>query len=309
MATARPGPERPRMVTPEAVALDFRTANVGSRLLAYALDILVIGVVIVAVVLMVVLSGTTLPQWLAVASAAILIPAWYFGYFIALETLWRGRTLGKAALGLRVVTREGGPVRFRHAAVRALLGLVDFVASGGFLAVAFILLGRDNQRLGDIVAGTLVLRERSALPAPAPASFEPPSGLRSYTVTLDVSGLANEEYQTLRSFLLRATSLRPAPRAALAQQLATPLAARLRPPPPAGVSPETYLACVAAAVQQRQRLAAGPARPLPVPAAPQPGAPAPIPAGPLPPADEQTDEQTGDQTGEQGDGGAFTPPA
>jgi len=311
------------MVTPEAVALDFRTANVGSRLLAYALDLLVVGVVIVAVILMVVLSGTTLPQWLAITSAVILIPACYFGYFIAFETLWRGRTLGKAALGLRVVTREGGPVRFRHAAVRALLGLVDFTVSIGFLAVAFILLTRDNQRLGDIVAGTLVLRERSALPAPASASFEAPSGLQPYTATLDVSGLTNEEYQTLRAFLLRAKGLRPEPRAALARQLANPLVARLRPPPPAGVSPETYLACVAAAVQQRQRLAARPGPSpgpgfgfgaAPPPQSPPPDPPVPAPAAPapqVPPAAVSTrpPHPAGDQTDEQGDDGGFKPPA
>jgi len=306
------------MVTPEAVALDFRTANVGSRLPAYALDMLIVVAVLVAVVLMVLLSGTTLPRTLAITFAVILIPAWYLGYFIAFETLWRGRTLGKATFGLRVVTREGGPIRFRHAAVRALVGLVDFSFSGGFLAVAFIVMTRDNQRLGDIVAGTLVLRERSALGPPAPVSFPVPLGLESYTATLDVSGLTSEEYQALRSFLVRAKGLRPDPRAALARQLANPLAARLRPPPPAGVQPETYLACVAAAAQRRQRLAAtvtrGQPRPepsFPQPPLSQPHPPAPIPAGPAPapvpapaPAPAQ---QASAETAEEPDG-QFRPP-
>lgn len=282
------------MVTPEAVALDFPTANVGSRLLAYLVDMLIVGSVMLAVVLMAVLSGTVLPRSLAIATAVIIIPVWYFGYFIGFEALRRGRTPGKAALGLRVVTREGGPVRLRHAAVRALLGLVDFGVSGGFFAVAFILLTRDNQRLGDLVAGTLVLRERSGLPAPAPASFAPPPGLESYTATLDVSGLRTEEYQAVRSFLLRARELRPQPRDALARQLADPLAARLRPPPPAGVSAETYLACVAAAAQQRQRLAAEQGRP-------QPAAPAPLSPAPAAPIPATPAEEPG--------GGGFQPPS
>jgi uncharacterized RDD family membrane protein YckC len=253
--------ESARMVTPEAVALEFRTANLGSRILAYLVDMVVVvaGILVglFAVALIGQASDLVLPDWVALTLVLVLLPAWWLGYFIAFETLWRGRTLGKAALGLRVVTKEGAPVRFRHAAIRGLLGLVDFFVAGGFFAVVFILFTRDNQRLGDLVAGTLVLRERSALAAPAPVTFAPPPGLEHYTATLDTSGLSTEEYRAVRTFLLRAASLPPGPRSALALQLANPLAARLRPPPPAGVSPELYLSCVAAAYQQRQRLAAG----------------------------------------------------
>jgi uncharacterized RDD family membrane protein YckC len=265
------------MVTPEAVALEFRTANLGSRILAYLIDMVVVvaGIIVglFAVALLGQASDVVVPDWVALTIVLVLLPAWWLGYFIAFETLWRGRTLGKAALGLRVVTKEGAPIRFRHAAVRGLLGLVDFLIMGGFFAVVFILFSRDNQRLGDMVAGTLVLRERSALAAPTPVSFAPPPGLEHYTATLDPSGVGTEEYQAVRTFLLRAPSLSPGPRSALALQLASPLAARLRPPPPAGVSPELYLHCVAAAYQQRQRLAAAP-----VPAAPVPAAAAPVPA-------------------------------
>ena len=253
--------EPARMVTPEAVALEFRTANLGSRILAYLVDLVVVvaGIVVglLAVALIGQASDVVVPDWVALTIVLVLLPAWWLGYFIAFETLWRGRTLGKAALGLRVVTREGAPVRFRHAAVRGLLGLVDFLLLGGFLAVVFILFTRDNQRLGDMVAGTLVLRERSALAAPAAVTFTAPPGLEHYAATLDPSGVGTEEYQAVRMFLIRAPGLSPGPRSALALQLAGPLAARLHPPPPAGVSPEQYLRCVAAAYQQRQRLAPG----------------------------------------------------
>jgi uncharacterized RDD family membrane protein YckC len=245
--------EQPRMVTPEAVALDFTTANVGSRILAFVIDVAIVGVVSFLGVLPLALTDATLPEWLVVSILVILIPGWFFGYFTVSETLWRGRTVGKAALGLRVVTKEGGPVRFRHAAIRTILGLVDFGIGSGFFAIVLILLTRDNQRLGDMVAGTLVLRERSGLPAPAPVSFDVPAGLEPYVATLDVSGLTTERYQAVRSFLLRTRSLAPQPRASLALQLASPLAQRLRPPPPQGVPPELYLRCVAAAYQRRQR--------------------------------------------------------
>jgi uncharacterized RDD family membrane protein YckC len=253
--------ESARMVTPEAVALEFRTANLGSRILAYLLDMVIVALGILAGLLVVALIGqasdVVVPDWVALTIVLVLLPGWWLGYFIAFETLWRGRTPGKAALGLRVVTKEGAPVRFRHAAIRALLGIVDFLVMGGFFAVVFILLTRDNQRLGDLVAGTLVLRERSALAAPAPVSFAPPPGLEAYATTLDPSGIGTEEYLAVRTFLIRAASLAPGPRSALAMQLANPLAAKLRPPPPAGISPEAYLRCVAAAYQQRQRTAAG----------------------------------------------------
>ena len=263
--------EPARMVTPEAVALEFQTANLGSRILAYLIDLAVVTVGILAGLLAVALLGqatdVVVPDWVALTIVLVLLPGWWLGYFIAFETLWRGRTLGKAALGLRVVTKEGAPVRFRHAAIRGLLGLVDFALAGGFFAVVFILFTRDNQRLGDLVAGTLVLRERSGLAAPAPVTFTPPQGLEAYTATLDASRVGTEEYQAVRTFLLRAPSLPPGPRAALALQLANPLAGRLRPPPPAGISPELYLHCVAAAYQQRQRQAATPA-PAGAPAGP-----------------------------------------
>jgi uncharacterized RDD family membrane protein YckC len=254
--------ESARMVTPEAVALEFRTANLGSRILAYLLDMVIVALGILVGLLAVALIGqasdVVVPDWVALTIVLVLLPGWWLGYFIAFETLWRGRTPGKAALGLRVVTKEGAPVRFRHAAIRSLLGLVDFLIMGGFFAVVFILLTRDNQRLGDLVAGTLVLRERSALAAPAAVSFAPPPGLEAYAAALDPSGIGTDEYLAVRTFLTRAPSLAPGPRSALAMQLANPLAAKLRPPPPAGISPETYLRCVAAAYQQRQRMAAPP---------------------------------------------------
>ncbi len=137
-------PGSARMVTPEAVALEFQTANVGSRILAYVIDMAVVVAGIFAGLFAVALLGQAtdlvVPDWVAITIVLVLLPSWWLGYFIAFETLWRGRTLGKAALGLRVVTTEGAPVRFRHAAIRALLGLVDFAIASGFFAVVFILL-------------------------------------------------------------------------------------------------------------------------------------------------------------------------
>jgi uncharacterized RDD family membrane protein YckC len=301
-----------RMVTPEAVALEFQTANVGSRILAFLIDMAVVlaglFVGITGVALLVSAADAALPDWLVLAMFFVLVPGWWLGYFTAFETLWRGRTLGKAALGLRVVTREGAPVRFRHAVIRTLLGTVDFLLGSGFFAVVFILFSRDNQRLGDMVAGTLVLRERSGVTVVAPASFDPLPGLESYTATLDVTGVTTPEYQAVRSFLLRAHQFTPASRASLAAQLAAPLAARLRPPPPDGVSPEAYLRCVAVAYQRRQRAAAS-GQALPPPAVdgwqPPPAPPATTPPASAPPARAAPEAPAADEPKP----GGFSPPA
>jgi uncharacterized RDD family membrane protein YckC len=259
------------MVTPEAVALEFETAGVGSRLLAFIIDWAVLGSGIVAMTLVLgaVGSQTTiaLPDWVLITFVTLLYAAWMFGYFIAFETLWRGRTLGKAALGLRVVTTEGGPIRLRHALIRTFLGLIDWYLAAGCVAVISILTTQANQRLGDLAAGTLVLRERSGVAAaPVPVAFAPPPGLEPYARLLDTSRIGAAEYQAVRGFLLRRFNLVPAARASLATRLATSLAAMVQPPPPAGLAPELFLQTLAAAHQQRQRVLS----PVPSPAG-QPG--------------------------------------
>jgi uncharacterized RDD family membrane protein YckC len=198
---------------------------------------------------------------LATGALYVLVFLLLFGYPAAFETLWRGRTLGKAALGLRVVTVEGGPIRFRHAAIRAILGIVDKYLFSGMVGVVAVLVTRRNQRVGDLVAGTIVLRERSGAVAPSAVRFSPPRGAEAYTASLDVSRLEHEDYGTVRSFLLRAHSLAPAARSPLAASIASSVVARLRATPPAGMPPEVFLACVAAAHQARHAPATAPAPP------------------------------------------------
>src|SRR5438270_3190611 len=174
------------VVTPEAVPLDLETASIGSRFLALLIDWGIQGVV---VFILLVIAGNGSFGWLGTTIVLLLVFLVIWGYPVAMETLWRGRTVGKAALGLRVVTREGGQIGFRHAAIRAALGLVDFALSSGAVAVICVLVTADNQRLGDMVAGTLVLRERTGLRQPSPTAFWAPTGLDGYTDSLDLAAL------------------------------------------------------------------------------------------------------------------------
>jgi hypothetical protein len=157
------------------------------------------------------------------------------------------------ALGLRVRTREGTPVRFRHAVIRASLGLVEFYMTFGVVAVLSILFTRDHQRLGDLAAGTVVMRERTAGAKTGVAyDFWPPHGWGPYTAALDVGAMTDEQYGLVRNFLLRADEMSPGPRQHLATRLAEPLTGVLHHRPPANVTAEQFLLCTAAAYQRRQ---------------------------------------------------------
>lgn len=242
------------VVTPEAVRLEFEAAGVGSRSVAFVLDLACQLAVLLAVGFggQLVLAGAgVLPEWLAVVATLLLAFAVFWGYPVAFETLWRGRTPGKAAMGLRVVTVEGAPVRFRHAAIRAALALVDFYLLAGLPGVASALVTREHQRLGDLVAGTLVLRERTGVPAPTSVTFQTPPGLEGYAATIDPAGLTTDDYAALRGFLLRAPGFAEAVREELAGRLAAQVAARLRHDRPDDVAPEHFLTAVAARYQQR----------------------------------------------------------
>ncbi|MCU1460814.1 MAG: hypothetical protein JWO37_889 [Acidimicrobiales bacterium] len=277
------------MVTPEAVPLELEPAGLPSRILARLIDGVIQAAVLTALLIAYAAVGN-FPGGVTVALVFLMFFLLLFAYPVALETLWRGRTVGKSALGLRVVTVEGGPVRFRHAAIRAVLALFEIYALSGAIAIVTVLFSKRNQRLGDMAAGTLVLRERSGLRAPVSVMFGSPPGLEAYTASVDTAAMTADDYAAVRAFLMRAPSLPFAIRADLALRLANPLARRLRPEPPAGLHPETYLACLAAAYQ---RGGASPATyvppPQPQPAQPQPDQPWPAASAetpaPNPPGD------------------------
>jgi uncharacterized RDD family membrane protein YckC len=240
------------IVTPEAVLLEFETAGVGSRTLAELLDVTIQGLTLFVLALTASALGSAFGGTLAAIAVLLLVFLTIVGYPVAFESLWRGRTPGKAALGLRVVTVEGGPIRFRHAAIRGILGVFELWITLGTVAVMSVILTARNQRLGDLTAGTMVLRERTASATTArPISFPPPYGYEAYVAALDVSALTVEQYGLIRSFLLRVTDLTLAARSSLAIKLGNHTSAQIRHTPPATINPEIFLACVAAAYQIR----------------------------------------------------------
>jgi uncharacterized RDD family membrane protein YckC len=266
------------VVTPEAVVLDLSTASPGSRVLARVLDIVVSALALTFGLFVVLAIAAVGPGGFGATALAIFSSAGLFAtvlvYPVLMESLWKGRTLGKAALGLRVVRTDGGPIGFRHAAIRAGLGLIEVWGTSGSLGFLVMLFSRRDQRLGDMAAGALVLRERRG-GALRPVRLLVPPGCEQLVTTMDVGAMSTDDYELVRSFLVRWRDFAGPQRAAVAATLAGPLWQRFRHPIPAGLGPDYYLACLGAAYQYRHH--PGPYGPL---QATEP--PVPVPPGPPP---------------------------
>lgn len=238
-----------RIVTPEAVPLDVELAGIPTRALAAVLDLLVVavGFLVVAGIVSSAAGGTVGIVILVVAGFLAL-----FGYPAIAEVMMRGRTVGKVALGLRVLTVEGTPVRFRHTAIRSGLRIIDVLLPPiAFVGVTVALCSPRRQRAGDVVAGTVVVRERTGATGGRALLFPPLPGWEGYVEALDTTGLTAPQYELVRSFLTRVQDLRPDARAALAFELGEGIARAIGHAPPPGVAPEPFLAAVVSAHQRR----------------------------------------------------------
>ncbi|WP_225074876.1 RDD family protein [Streptomyces sp. CoT10] len=236
------------LVTGEAVALEVRPARLPSRALAVILDLVVTVMVYIAVSLALMASTASLDEAarIAVSIGAFLLVL--VGGPIAVETLSHGRSLGKMACGLRVVRDDGGPIRFRHALVRGAIGVVEILLTSGVVACIASLVSSRGRRLGDVFAGTLVVRER--VPAgQATAVPPPPPWLAGRFSALDLSAVPDGLWLAVRQYLTRMQTLDPQVGWSMAERLAADLAARTGTPAPREVPPAMYLAAV---LQERQ---------------------------------------------------------
>ncbi len=250
----------PALVTGEAVELELRPASLLSRGLALALDVVVQVAVLVGVVVLVAFAtdgadeATLTATGLAASVGAIVVLP------VAWETLSRGRSPGKAAAGLRVVRDDGGPVRTRQALVRALTAVGEVWATGGAVAGIASLASARGKRVGDHVAGTVVVRER--VPRSRQQPVEVPPELAGWVRSADLGRLPAPLAQAARTAVGRAGQLDPVARQQLLGSLAAEVSALVAPAPPPGTPPERLLAAVlgerrdrdrARAVRDRQR--------------------------------------------------------
>jgi len=238
------------IVTPEAVVLDVETAGVASRVFAGMIDMLLqLGAFMVGTLMLVVsgLDASSTRVFVAVLFAVVVM-----GYPVVCETLMRGRTVGKRAMGLRAVTVEGAPIRLRHALLRMMGGLVDrFLPPIGVTGTLFVLGTARHQRVGDLLAGTIVIRDPYRTPLPAAVWFPVPAGCEAFAATIDPTAMTDEQYTVIRSFLMRNRELSVDARYALAVDLAQRAANTLRHAGHTKVHPEAYLLCVISRYQRR----------------------------------------------------------
>jgi uncharacterized RDD family membrane protein YckC len=217
--------DRLKIETPEGVNLEVTLAGLGSRAGAACIDTLILGAMMLVVFIGIFVIGEAQVSedlyTLLFGVGVLLYFLILFGYYLLFETLNSGRTPGKAALGIHVIRVDGTPLGFGAVAIRTLLRAVDIIPFLYATGAVCILVTKNNQRLGDLAAGTVVARDRKP-PAP-PANAVPGldlSGLPAW----DTAAINDEEMALLRRYVERRDLLNSESRA----QLATSIAGQLR---------------------------------------------------------------------------------
>lgn len=244
-------------VTGEAVALDLPIARVPTRCFAFLLDLIAQIILFIGIETVLALTFSRADPALVAALTLIVIVAVLVGYPVAFETLTAGRTPGKMALGLRVIRADGGPIEFRHALTRGLCGvIVDFWMLGvfGFVAVVSSTASERGRRVGDLLAGTVVIRaERVFI---STALVYPPPRMRAWVATLDVNAVPDDVAFELRQYVRRLKEMSPRVQYELGVILAQRVCAEMRTAVPLYVHPSEVLAGVLAERQRRALIAA-----------------------------------------------------
>lgn len=247
------------ITTPENIAIEYELAGLGTRFLASVLDIVIqIAIGLIVTVLWVIVEAILSALKLASAASfmsdvgGIIVGVWFiaiflliFGYYIFFEIRWNGQTIGKRQLGLRVIREGGYPVRPYNVFIRNLVRVLDFMPVFYLAGVISILATKNYQRVGDIIAGTIVVKQR------APQSLD--GLLRIAHITpehLDPAALAivarqadrlsPDEYRAVRHFTERRRQLSLEAQQIAAIKVAVPLMQRLRIVPPLGASAVNY---------------------------------------------------------------------
>ncbi len=238
-----------QIVTGDAVLLDLRPARLPTRLLADLIDIFAIVMLSWGWSYLTVQFAGSDAATRAVGLVGYLLVS--FGYLIGFETLTRGRTPGGYAMGLQAVRMDGGTIRFRHALLRGLaFWLIDYSVYTGFLlGTAVSIVEPNSRRVGDLMAGTMVIRVRAPR-ATRPLPDMPPH-LQEWAGRLEMSRVTDEQIAAARYALQRKDLMRKDHRARLIGSLASQIAQRISPNPPADASPEDFLTAVLAETRRR----------------------------------------------------------
>ncbi|MEG4227655.1 RDD family protein [Microcoleus sp. N9_B2] len=217
--------------TPESVELEFTLAGIGNRAYALLLDYIIFGLILIVFLVGVLIFNSVLLETIAqllgitnrlelwLIAVQVLIGFFiYVGYFVFFETVWCGQTPGKRRVKIRVIRDDGRPVRLQQSTLRALLRPFDDLF---FIGVFFIVFSQREKRLGDLVAGTLVIQEEQPVSAAWKVSTSARSLAKKLLIEADISRLLPEDFAVVREYLQRREAMIPNARNELSKQLAT----------------------------------------------------------------------------------------
>lgn len=265
METAK---DRLTIQTPEQVGFDYVLAGLGSRTAAFLIDTVIRWFFFLAILAALFLLLKFLPAinlsslakdpsnpWLywLIALAVLAYGLVDLGYFLFFEALWNGQTPGKRRQGLRVVRVNGQPIGWLESSIRNILRAVDLLA--GMYPVGFVVvfLSRNNQRIGDYAAGTVVIVERKRS---IPGDGKQPQEAQRLThpeIEWYVSHLKPAQYQVLRSFLERRDQMEQGPRHDLARLLSRQLFKQMSRSARIGISYESFIEEIVARYEKKRR--------------------------------------------------------
>ncbi len=251
--------------TPELVSIELPLAGIGSRFIAAIVDSLVLGS---ALILLIFLAAYIIPALGAIGEKAaswgvgillLIVFLLFWGYFALSEAFGNGRTLGKRVARIRVIHQSGRGINFVEALARNLVRFIDYLPGFYGVGVVAMFMSKRSQRLGDMVAGTLVVREREVeapmwgestsrmltAAALAPQSPIPPPHLRVALPAPALAKLSTSDLEVLEGFFLRRLDMDLATRRALASRIASALCAKSGLTVPPETSVETFLEAVA----------------------------------------------------------------
>ncbi len=224
-------PRQITVVTPENVSIEYELAGLGSRGFAAVADMLLQAVLIALVVIARIVLESHL-RWLASGWANAVLGICMFlifwGYYVFFETVWNGQTPGKRGFRLRTVREGGLPIDLPCAAVRNLVRIIDFLPAFYLVGAVSVIATSKSKRLGDVAAGTLVVKERSEWMGDVPADRR--SVVQHFPEAAYVRNeelVTPEEFEAVKRFVDRRAELQETVRENVAARIARPLMARL----------------------------------------------------------------------------------
>ncbi|MHA7269856.1 RDD family protein [Arthrobacter sp. HLT1-20] len=238
------------IITGEAVVLELRPASFAARSVGTAIDVLATLVVAVGLFLLLGALPFTLDPAASRAIILLTLVTLFVIVPITVETLTRGKSLGKLVMGLRIVRDDGGSIRFRQALIRGILAVLEIYMTLGSVACLVSLFNSKSKRLGDMLAGTYAIRDRAPEPKPLQVFVAPP--LAQWAAVADIGRLPDPLARRISLFLRQGGAMAADSRFSLAVELASEASHYVAPLPAPGTPPDVFLAALIAERRDRE---------------------------------------------------------